>query len=302
MAEPRSGFVFIGAGAVGTALAVLLRDEGLVIRAMASRREISARRASAILGSTRVVEDPIAAARLGRDIFITAPDETIGGLAQELAAQKAVEPGCRVIHMSGALGLEVLEPVRALGVSVGGFHPLQVFASWERGCELIPGSTVGIEAPEEETRTYLFGLAARIGARPVAIPTGARALYHAGAVCASNYLVAVLSTAVELLEEAGLRAADALDMLLPLARGALETIPAEGSAVKALTGPIVRGEIDVVRSHIDAIRRALPSALPLYAELGRKALALAHRRGTLSREREAELDALLDVDDHAEPK
>jgi predicted short-subunit dehydrogenase-like oxidoreductase (DUF2520 family) len=294
--EERSGFVFIGAGAVGTALAVLLRDEGMKIRAVASRRELSARRAAAILGGAQVVQSPVEAARLGRDIFITTPDETIGELAVALADAGAVESGCRVIHMSGALGLEPLAPIAAQGVSVGGFHPLQVFATWERGRELIPGSTIGIEAPDEETRTYLFGLAARVRAHPVAIPPGARALYHAGAVCASNYVVAVVAQAVDLLVETGLSSVDAIRMLMPLARGALETIPAEGDASKALTGPIVRGEIEIVRSHIDTIRATVPDALPLYLELGRKALHLARRRRTLDRKRERALEELLEID------
>jgi len=289
----RKGFVFIGAGAVGTAMAVLLRDEGMTIRAVASRRELSARRAAAILGGAQVVEDPIEAARLGRNVFITTPDETIAELAERLAKAKAVGPGCRVVHMSGAFGLEPLEPLKATGALIGAFHPLQVFASWERGRELIPGSTIGIEAPDEETRTYLFGLAARVGARPMAIPTNARALYHAGAVCASNYLVAVMSTAVELLSAAGLDSDKALDMLLPLARGAMESITTEGDAVRALTGPIVRGEVEVVRSHINAISAAVPEAIPLYNELGRRALALARRRRELRRDREAELEELL---------
>ncbi len=289
----RTGFVFIGAGAVGTALAVLLRDEGMSIRAVASRRELSARRAAAILGGAQVVEDPVEAARLGLNIFISTPDETIREMAQRLARAKAVGPGCRVIHMSGAYGLEPLEPLRDTGAWIGAFHPLQVFASWERGRELIPGSTIGIEAPDEETRTYLFGLAARIGARPVAIPTGARALYHAGAVYASNYLVTVMSTAVELLREAGLGSEESLEMLMPLARGALESITTEGDAARALTGPIVRGEIDVIRSHIAAIESALPKAIPLYNELGKSALALARRRRGFRRELESRLEELL---------
>ncbi len=289
----RSGFVFIGAGAVGTALALLLRDEGMTIRAVASRREASARRAAAILGGAQVVNDPVEAARLGRDIFITTPDKVIPDLARALAEARAVGVGCRVIHMSGAIGLEALQPVRELGASVGGFHPLQASASWERGRDLIPGSTVGIEAPDEETRTYLFGLAARVGARPIAIPSGSRALYHAGAVSASNYLVVVFSMAVELMEEAGIRRQQAMDMLLPLARGALDTIPAEGDAIRALTGPIVRGDADVVRAHLEAIDGVRPEMMMLYKELGLKALGLARLRGTLSREREREIEDLL---------
>lgn len=294
MTDERSGFVFIGAGAVGTALAILLRDEGMQIRAVASRREASARRAAAILGGAEVVSSAVEAARLGTDIFITTPESAIGPLAQQLAEAEAVGPGCRVIHMSGALGLEPLEPVRRLGAFVGGFHPLQAFATWERGRELIPGSAIGVESLDEETRTYLFGLAARIGAHAVTIPHGSRALYHAGAVSASNYVVAALSTAMDLLEEAGIPRRHGQSMLLPLVRGAIETIPAEGSVEKALTGPVVRGDIEVVEAHLAAIEDSRPEILPFYRVLGRRALELARMRRTLTKDQDRKLDTLLD--------
>jgi predicted short-subunit dehydrogenase-like oxidoreductase (DUF2520 family) len=125
-----------------------------------------------------------------------------------------------------------------------------------------------------------------------------KALYHAAAVTASNYLVAVEDLAVQLLVDAGFDEASALASLQPLVSGTADNIRTLGTT-RALTGPIVRGDVATVCSHIEAMRRLPGEELQLYRALGRRTLDIARRRGALGAETIAALSAILRDDDDA---
>src|SRR5690606_24287151 len=99
--------------------------------------------------------------------------------------------------------------------------------------------------------------------------------YHAAAVFASNYLVTLAATAVRILREIGVPEEDALPALIPLMRGTLDNLEDLGLA-SALTGPIARGDLDTVRTHL---ARLSPDDRALYCALGRETLQLALAAG-----------------------
>jgi predicted short-subunit dehydrogenase-like oxidoreductase (DUF2520 family) len=114
-----------------------------------------------------------------------------------------------------------------------------------------------------------------LGGTPAMIAPEAKAVYHAGAVFASNYLVTALAVAERLLEAAGMPVEAAREALLPLARATLENVAALGPAA-ALTGPVARGDAATVRRHRAAMD---PDQRRLYDALARATLALAKERG-----------------------
>ena len=109
---------------------------------------------------------------------------------------------------------------------------------------------------------------------------------------ASNYLVALEDLAVQLLVDAGFDEASALTALQPLISGTADNIRTLGTA-RALTGPIVRGDVATVRSHVEALRELPGDELQLYRALGRRTLEVALRRGTLDAETIADLREVL---------
>jgi predicted short-subunit dehydrogenase-like oxidoreductase (DUF2520 family) len=181
---------FIGAGTVGTALAILLSQKGYEFIGASRRHRESAGRAVSnlhLLDSNQEVADN---AEL---VFITTPDAAIG----EVAAGVRWRSGQMVVHCSGADSLDVLEPARKSGALVGGFHPLQTFAGIEQAIANIPGSTFALEA-EEPLLTTLKDMAAALGGRWIKLKAGDKAAYHAAAVFACNYLVTLVKMATDL--------------------------------------------------------------------------------------------------------
>jgi predicted short-subunit dehydrogenase-like oxidoreductase (DUF2520 family) len=108
--------------------------------------------------------------------------------------------------------------------------------------------------------------------RPMVVPAERRALYHAAASAASNFLVTVEGLAEALASHAGLdRAA-----LEPLVRATVENWVALGAA-GALTGPIARGDEATAARQRAAVASSAPEQLALWDALATATHALSIR-------------------------
>jgi predicted short-subunit dehydrogenase-like oxidoreductase (DUF2520 family) len=106
------------------------------------------------------------------------------------------------------------------------------------------------------------------------------ALYHAGAVVVSNFFVALVDHGLRYFQALGADRKDALRAVLPLIRGTLANIESAGIP-DALTGPIMRGDVQTVRGHLEALGDRAPGLLPLYRELARHTVAVAREKGSI---------------------
>src|SRR5439155_16303619 len=131
------------------------------------------------------------------------------------------------------------------------------------------------------------------GGVPLRVRTDRKALYHAGAVFASNYVVAALASALRLFEKAGVARAEALPALAALAEGTLANARAAGIPA-ALTGPVERGDAETVARHVEQISRHAPGLADSYAALARVAVELALAKGSVDRAAAARLLAALE--------
>lgn len=271
-----SSISFIGAGRLGSTLASALSQRGMNVMAVASRNPVSAERLAGSLTACRATSaEEAAKAEL---VFLSVPDDEIGPLAARLPWRA----GQRVVHCSGATEVSVLEPAARCGALTGGFHPLQTFSDPARALDLLAGSTVAIEGPPA-LEAQLRQLAELLAMRTVVLPPGARALYHGGASFAASFLLSMLQEAVAIWRSFGIDEADALQALLPVARGNLEAAASKGLA-GALAGPISRGDVGVIQRHLQALDRLGPEHGAFYRELSRRQLELARQSGRLSEE------------------
>ncbi|HJX69590.1 MAG TPA: DUF2520 domain-containing protein [Dehalococcoidia bacterium] len=278
---------FIGAGTVGTALAVRLREKGYSIAAVASRSLASAQRLAGMVDNCGVQDSPQAVADAAEMVFITTPDDAIAGVA----AQINWHPGQSVIHCSGADSLGILEPATKAGAHAGGFHPLQTFASITYAIENIPGSTFALEA-EEPLLSTLKEMAVALDGQWIELKPGDKVIYHAAAVFACNYLVALVKLATDLWQTFGVSTAEATQALLPLLRGTINNLDNVGLPY-CLTGPIARGDIGTIRRHLAALEARAPALLPAYRELGRQTIPIALAKGRIDERGARELQELL---------
>ena len=130
-----------------------------------------------------------------------------------------------------------------------------------------------------------------VGGQPFRLAEEAKPLYHAAAVFASNYLVAITALADGLFRDAGLP--EPAELFLPLQRATLDNVAAMGPAA-ALTGPAIRGDAGTVAANLEALAKHAPEAVPAYVVLADVALDLAHRSGRLSTEARTAVEEVLD--------
>lgn len=278
MLTEQKQFAIIGTGVVGTVLAILLEKSGLECIGVNTRSQISYERFSKYLQKKHLEIAEIV--KRADFIFITTQDGFIETVAKRLSEQKETKAGQFWIHCSGSLPSNVMCRNPLLPVNYVSIHPLQAFACVDSALTQMAGTHFGIEGSNEISREIGRKLVNFLGGIPHLIDPEKKTLYHAGAVVISNYLVALTFLAVQLFEHAGINKKEALESLLPLLTGSYQNIKRVGLPC-ALTGPIARGDSEVVAKHL----REMPAELRgTYKGLGRLALELGSERKKLNGE------------------
>lgn len=199
-------------------------------------------------------------------LLLCVPDAEIEPASAALAETGSAP--ALVGHTSGATGLEALTAARERGAETFSLHPLQTVPTPQTP---LTGAPAAIAGSSSGALAAARGLAETIGLDPFEVPEESRAAYHAAASIASNLLIALEQSAVELLDAAGLR--DGRELLAPLVLRTAANWSERGA--EALTGPIARGDEATVRRHRGALGELAPELLPMYDALADRARALA---------------------------
>ncbi len=261
----------IGAGRVGAVLASVLGSHpGFRVVAAAGESDASRARAAALLPGVPLAK-PSAVARSCDVLLLTVPDDMLANVATVLTDAGAIRPGQCVVHTSGRHGLAVLDRVTEAGARALAIHPAMTFTGTSVDLTRLDGCVFGVTAEATE-REMAERLVQAWGGRPMWIPEEKRTLYHASLAHGANHLVTLVAQAVELLSAAGAESSglSAADTLRPLLTAALDNALHEGDA--ALTGPIVRGDVNTVRDHLAEIAANAPHTLPSYVAMARATL------------------------------
>jgi predicted short-subunit dehydrogenase-like oxidoreductase (DUF2520 family) len=225
----------VGRGRMGSALAAALRAAGQEVRGPLGRGESPA--------DATVV-------------LLCVPDREIG------TAAAAIAPGPLVGHVSASAPLDLLAPHERFSL-----HPL---LSVVGAGASFAGAFCAVDASSEAALAAARSIAGRLGMRVKVVPIEQRALYHAAASMASNFLVTLEGGAERLASHVGLER----EALVPLVRATLENWARQGARA-ALTGPIARGDLATAARQRDAVADAAPDLLPLWDALASATRELA---------------------------
>lgn len=254
----------VGAGRVGTTLGKRLRQLGWRVRAVVTRSPRTARAAVRTIGAGT------AFAKLTSDILdadvvlLTTPDGALASTARKLAKIGGrAWRGKVILHTSGALDRGVLNPLARLGSATGSLHPMQTFSG--RNIPRLEGITFAVEGDVKALRAAKQ-FARGLGGVPVVINSADKPAYHATAVLAAGSGFALIEAAVRILEKIGFTRKRAMETLLPLTSQMLDNIERFGPRA-AWTGPLSRGDFEVVAKHLRALRRYPPEFQESYAAL-----------------------------------
>jgi predicted short-subunit dehydrogenase-like oxidoreductase (DUF2520 family) len=285
MKKPKIGF--IGAGTVGTALAVRLQEKGYPIVAVASRTQTSAERLAERLGDNNLACGSLQkVADKAELVFLTTSDDAIGLVARAVNWHLVQY----VVHCSGADSLSLLEPAMKAGAQAGSFHPLQTFAEVNYAIANLPGSNFALEA-DKPLLSILKEMAMALDGQWIELKPGDKVIYHTAAVFACNYLVTLVKLATDLWQSFGVAPPRSTQALLPLLQGTINNLSNVGLP-NCLTGPIARGDLGTIEKHLEALKIKAPQMLKTYQELGKQTIPIALAKGKLDAEKAAEMKKL----------
>ena len=278
----------VGAGRVGAVLAAALRAAGHEIVAAAGESDASRERIDALLPGVRRAK-PTDVARSCDLLLLTVPDDMLENVVTTMVGAGAIRSGQLVCHTSGRHGLAVLRAATEIGARPLALHPAMTFTGTAVDLERLRGCVFGSTAGDAD-RALAESLVADIGGVAMWVPEDKRTLYHAGLAHGANHLVTLVTQAMELLAASG--AEDPAATLRPLLSAALDNALVAGDA--ALTGPIVRGDVNTVAGHLAEIAETAPATIPSYVAMAKATADRAVLDGRLVPIRAAKIVRLLD--------
>jgi len=252
---------------------------------MVARHLTHARKAARLLGSRTSAfgVDELRLLPPSKVIFIATPDDEIANVCEKLAGLSAGRiTGRFVLHTSGALSAEVLNPLAAAGFRIGSLHPLVSVSQPRTGVESLRGAFYCIEGDPPAIR-MAKAIVRDLKGQSFTIPPESKPLYHAAAVMTSGHVVALFDLAVGMLMECGLTRSKARRVLLPLLESTARNLATTDPA-RAMTGTFARGDLATVLRHLQSLsKRGSTQALEAYRTLGVHALDLMQRNGADTR-------------------
>jgi len=265
----------VGTGRIACAIGRLLQLRGEPIAAVAGRSHDRSSRAAAFIGDKVRPAECGDLPRLARRVIIAVPDSEIAGVAETLKSA-GLRNGL-ALHTSGALGPNVLAPLRDTGVSCGVLHPMQSVASAQEGVRQLTGITYGLGG-DPAALAWSKQITQLLDSRWLQIEDDRWGSYHSGAVLASNGLIALVNISLRLFNAAGIESKEALEAITPLIRTTLQNITQLGVEA-ALTGPVARGDIDTIALHLAAMADLPVGMVSFYQAVSLQILAIARLRG-----------------------
>ncbi len=284
--------LIVGPGRVGTALALCLKSFGHHINGAVGRTKesLSCRRFANLVGTSIThFHDTLAFSSMiskSDIIFLTVHDTDIELTARQMAHEFSFHNLQLVCHTAGALGIDTLCSLSKAGAMIGCLHPLQTFADPLVSSKQLPHSHFAVTGNQQVT-AILEKLIAGLGATSFILKDEDRAVYHTAASIASNMLIALIDTAAKIMP-----INDGLGALLPLIEGTVANLKHIGLP-NALTGPIERGDIGTVLSHLRALANN-ENANSVYRVLGKATVSVASEKDSLNEEVKARLLRILE--------
>ena len=278
----------IGCGNVAKTMAFLWHQSASVeIVDVVNRSQTSANESVAFIGAGHALSylDGIRAA----DIFVIGcGDDHIESCLDQLLEQNVVKENTIVFHFSGAKSSAVLDKAKALGAKCASLHPVKSFADPGLAIKSFVNTYCGLEG-DKAACDVLEKLIEDISGHCFKVDSENKLTYHAASVFACNYLVALQELSIRAFEKSGVERELAMKILEPIVKETTHNVFKLGTA-NALTGPIARGDHQLISEQFDAIKHWDKDAADVYRLLGKLSVELSDDKGM------SEKSALTDID------
>lgn len=260
----------IGAGKVGTTLGKYLKDKGIEVAGIYSQTMENAQNSAEFIGAIcyEKLEELV---KVSNTLFLTVPDgaiEKVWDCITKFNLESKI-----VCHFSGSLSSDVFKSYERTGAKVCSVHPIYAFSNKYSAYEQFHKVRLTLEG-EAEAVCEMRELWERLGHKVTTVKKEEKAKYHAAMSLASNHVLAVLQTSVDLLMDCGFQEEEAYKALEVLAVENVSNAMKHGIS-QALTGPIERNDIDTVKKHLEVFDKRNRE---LYENLGERLIKISKKK------------------------
>ncbi len=242
----------IGCGNVGKTLGYLWVKSGFIkVQDILNTTQESTEKAVAFLGSGRPVQafNDLHPADL---TMISTSDNDIVACCEKLEKSGSISAGNIVFHCSGALTSSALSTAKSAGCFISSIHPVKSFVDPLKSAKSFNGTYCGIEGDPQANR-IISKVFKKIGGKIFDLDPKYKTIYHSASVMICNYLVSLLDVGLNTYTKSGIKRKTALKLMEPIVRGTLDNV-FKLDTVKALTGPIARGDHSVVSKQLNDLK------------------------------------------------
>ena len=263
----------IGVGSVGRALARIFLESGHEVLSLIDPKIEQIQSDMQFPNSVILSTDINGLSPKTTILFVCVSDDQIRSVVNDLADNISLKPGTVAAHTSGLLSSDVFSDLTSKDFKHCSVHPCYSFT--KAFTDNLKGVYFAVEGDREGCE-QLSALVTSIGGIPFPLSKEEKILYHTGCSLASNGLVSLMNAVQQVMGYAD--DPEKMKRIWLLVRSTLQNM--EGSSVgDALTGPIRRGDIYTVESHLKSLQENLPAMLPMYITLGKNMLKLAEQSG-----------------------
>lgn len=260
--KPFKSISIIGYGKVGKALYQALSEVGIEVVSVFSSKEFKTK--------NFVQGLPNSDSTIGELLILSVPDDALEVVVDNLVNTISNWKGKNVIHCSGMKSSEVLQPLAQLGAQTASFHPMKSVTNSTDDFKKVWFDIEG----DKTLSNKLEELCKLMQSNSLMVSIKQKSVLHISAVMASNYLVSLMRFAQEIAKKEDIAEDNSLPLLLPLMESVIQNMN-ENGVENSLTGPIARGDISTIQSHLDILRSSNNEQLDIYIMLGKKALEIA---------------------------
>ncbi len=266
----------IGCGNVGITLGHLIHlNKSFTIKNLMDSCATNAKRAQSIIGSGCPIND-IALLSYSDIYLITTPDNAIEKTFNAITNHLKPTKDTIFIHCSGAKPATIMTSTSFNNLAMC-IHPIRSFSKADISADSLAGTYCGIDGDTAAIK-LLTPFLKQIEAIPFSVDSNNKAIYHAASVFACNYLTSLLEIALKSYEKAGIPQEVAKNIMQPLINGTVENI-INTSTHEALTGPIARGDHEVVNDQLAKLANWDKDIAELYINLGKITVELSNKKG-----------------------
>lgn len=244
-------FSFIGAGNVAHSLVPYLQKYGFIIDSIISRNYSSAKDL-AEGNNIKIFSDKYEEISKDSDYYIiSVNDEQLENAAERISNLDLDFHTKIFIHLSGAKTVESLNSLINKGGNAASIHFMSSFPNKHvRSIENIFGA---IETSDYTTFSILSELLKFIRTKPFRISSHNKALYHLMGIFSLNFISANFNSTEKIIEIIDDEIPQTYKLFGEAAKSVINNYVNEKNLFKSLSGPIKRGEIEVIKNHLKVL-------------------------------------------------